>query len=138
MSYQLLLFTQYDDNTPKSEPPFSNDASTWDLREDYFLPYGMDDRFRESVLGLTADAQPIGEPAKRGLPRLHHLSCVNQIADEDVKGWIAAAEVKAAMSQAAIAPDDLMPSTRMLVDLIEFLAVRFGADRVRLIFAMFH
>jgi hypothetical protein len=138
MSCQLRLFIQYDDNTPADEPAFTNDASTWDLSQDYFLPRNMDDVFRTKVLGLTANAEAIGEPATRGLPRLHRLSHAKLLEDEDVKGWITAADVKAILQREELTLHQLTSSTRMLVEVLFFLADRFGPDRVRLIYAMYY
>lgn len=136
MSRQLHLFILYDDNTPSEKPPFTNDCSTWDLRQDYNLSSGLDNWFIEDVLGCTSGSPRPECVARKGIPPVHHRSAVLEIADDEIVGWIGLAEIDRVLSGDDCRGRSVGSATSLLLSILRLLGDQFGADRVRVVFSV--
>jgi len=139
MGADIKAFIQIDDNTPRDQPPFTNDPSTWDLRWDLGL-YGCKDyRFFAAISGLRNDGaiQPLFP--RRGLPPTgNSFDPVLALQDEhdSYVSWLTLTEVRSALEHMGIRYESLSNHVLRVLECMVTLERLHGQDRVRLVYAV--
>ena len=92
MAANILAFIQFDDNTPKGEPPFTNEPNVWSLEYDYTLWGCKDYRFIAAKSGLRNETArkpliPLRGLARAGSPLFQKL------VDEPFVGFLTYSEI---------------------------------------------
>ena len=130
----MYAFIQIDDNTPKDEPPFTNDPSTWDLSEDWRLTEKHYD-FYAAIAGVRNrfGIEPL-YPC-RGLP-----SNVSERIQKEIPtkapnvGWLTLAEIHQALAHMNISVEMLDKSVRLVLSTMQTAEEYYGPGRTRLVF----
>jgi len=127
---------EFDDNTQRDEPPFTNDCSVWDLTGDYGVSTGKNYRLFAALAGVRREPdgpEPLYLP--RGLPPNVSDAAREALASRPVTSWLTAREVREALTHGALDESTLSRSERFLLETIERAAGTYGPERVRIVFA---
>jgi hypothetical protein len=134
MAANILAFIQFDDNSPVDAPPFTNDASWWNLKDDYGLWGCKDYDFIAAISGLRN---------KKGLPPLIPLRgcpakpphALKEYDDEPI-GFLTRSEILRCLAHCNLPVERLNTSIQIVLAVLQILANKYGDDRVRLVFAI--
>ncbi len=140
MGADVIALLQIDDNSPKTEPPFTNDPSTWDLSGDLGLKGCKDYQFFAAIAGVRndSDIKPLITP--RGLPPTSNkhdpIFALLDELDDSVVGWLTLSEVDAALSHMSVERKALSSHVVRVLESMATLERLCGTDRVRLVFSV--
>lgn len=134
MGTDIRAFLAIDDNTPSDEPPFTNDPSYWDFSGDFGLSGGKHYEFYAAIAGMRnhSGKEPLIPP--RGLPKHHPSAAVGDLYDEFAVSWLTLGEIEAVLGHMGIDRRSLGKPVLLVLDAMAAAEMRYGKDRVRLIF----
>ena len=139
MGADIKAFIQIDDNTPRNEPPFTNDPSTWDLSHDIGLAAGKHYEFYAAISGVRNQSGREPLYPCRGLPRsgCELPDSLKELAGDFNVGWLTLSEIHAALHHMNVAIDDLNSSVLLVLRTMASAELMYGKDRVRLVFQIY-
>jgi hypothetical protein len=135
MGADIIALLQIDDNTPRDQPPFTNDPSTWDLSRDYSLSSGKHYTFYAAICGVRNESgiQPLF--ACRGIPPTGSGDVQQCFDNNDPNvSWLTTSEIYQALKHVNIAPDSLAKPVQFLLRVMQSAEDFYGPNRVRLVF----
>jgi hypothetical protein len=123
---------EIDDNSPADQKPFTNDPSMWSFSNDFNL------RTRTGAEVFRKLHAMVGSSTFRGYPE-RPARATRELFDGLVEPaeitWLTASELPVDRGWRPTGDSPVEQSLRMLFETFELAARRFGADRVRLVFA---
>ncbi len=135
MSADITAFLQFDDNTPPSDPAFTNDPSTWDLSRDYDLSTGKHYEFYAAISGVRNESGISPLFPCRGLPPTGLSGLRGRIeADDPNVSWLTLSEIRQALQHMKVETESLEKPVHMLLRTMQTAEDLYGRDRVRLVF----
>jgi hypothetical protein len=135
MAANLLAFIQFDDNTPRGEPPFSCEPSVWSLEWDLGL-YGCKDyRFIAAISGVRNESEKAPLFPLRGPPS-SSVPSIKELKDEPLVGWLTYPEILASLDHLDVSVNELHSSVLNVLGALKLLKDKYGDERVRLLFAI--
>lgn len=135
MAANILAFIQFDDNTPRDEPPFSCEASAWSLEWDLRF-YGCKDyRFIAAISGIRNESGKTPLIPLRGAPP-SAVPGIKELKDEPLVGWLTHCEILACLNHLDVPIKDLHSSVVTVLGAMQILKERYGDERVRLVFSI--
>jgi hypothetical protein len=138
MGTDIHAYLLIDDNTPQGQPPFTNDPSYWDLRNDIGLSWSHDYCFYAAIAGVRTDSrvEPLFPP--RGLPNFPtpavYREIIEELDDRFAVGWLTLDEIRAALAHMKIDTAKISECVQVVLDVMAVIEGRYGRDRVRLLF----
>jgi hypothetical protein len=138
MGTDIAAYLLIDDNTSQTQPPFTNDPSTWDLRNDIGLSGSKDYGFYAAIAGVRNDrgVEPLIPP--RGLPAFPTPEVYREIIEDlgarIAVGWLTLAEIHAALAHMNVDAAATSKYVQVVLGVMSVIESHYGKDRVRLLF----
>lgn len=133
MAANILAFIQFDDNTPRDEPAFTNDPSLWSLEWDYGLWGCKDYDFIGAISGVRNQSGKEPLIPLRGCPP-GNAPVLKKLEDEPFVGFLSYSEILRCLEHHNLHIDRLHRSIQNVLAVLALLSNRYGDERVRLVF----
>lgn len=135
MAANIIAFIQFDDNTPRTDAPFSCDPSVWSMEWDLGL-YGCKDyRFVAAISGVRNEGEKTSLFPLRGSPN-SGVPGIKELKDEPLTGWLTHSEILASLDHLGISVNELHSSVLNVLGAMKLLKDKYGDNRVRLVFSI--
>jgi hypothetical protein len=135
MAANILAFIQFDDNTPRSQAPFSCDPRVWSLEWDLGLNGCKDYPFIAAISGVRNETGKSPLFPLRGAP-CSRVARISELKGEPLTGWLTHSEILASLNHFGVSLNDLHSSVSNVLEAMQLLKAKYGDDRVRLVFSI--